>query len=123
MLIIVFMLGVVMLGGGILGFAFPAKMQAMLAKVTYTGSLRYFAAVLRFSIGALFLLVAEETGFPRTMQVLGGLSILSGAVVLFLDKSILQRALDWMAHWPTGAIRGICVVALALGIFLVVAAG
>lgn len=121
MLFFVFLLGLLIVGVGLFGMAMPARMTGMVARVNFTDGLRYLASVLRIAIGAVFYLVADETDFPVTLRVLAGFSVLSGVVVLFLNRTTLQGWLQVVQGWPAGAMRGIGAMALVLGGFLMMA--
>ncbi len=121
MLLFVFTMGLLILGVGIAGMAMPGRMTGMVARVEFTDGLRYLALVLRLAVAAVLYLVADETGFPVTMRVLAGFSAFSGVVVLFLSPATLQEWLEKVRVWPPGAMRGICSLAVALGLFLVIA--
>ncbi len=122
MLYFVLTLGAVIAGVGIFGLARPARITGMIARVKFTEPLRYLAAALRLAVGVVLYLVAEDTDFPLTMRILAGFSLLSGVVVLFPGRETLQGWLDSCVRWPAGAVRWICGAALALGVFLIVAA-
>ena len=122
MLTFVFVFGVVIAGVGIFGIGWPAQMTSIIGRVTFTNRLRYVAAAFRLAVGAILYLVAEQTDFPLTMKVLAGFSVLSGVVVLFISQTTLQVWVDSVPGWPAWAMRGISLLALLLGGFLVVAA-
>ncbi len=122
MLTFVLVFGLVIAGVGIFGIGWPAQMTRMIGRVTFTNRLRYVAAVFRLAVGAILYLVAEQTDFPLTMQILAGFSVLSGVVVLFISHTTLQLWMDRVPGWPAWAMRGISLLALLLGGFLVVAA-
>ena len=114
--------GLVIVAVGLFGLAQPVRMRALIGRVTFTNPLRYLAAALRVAVAAMFYLVADETDFPTTLRILAGFSLLSGVAVLWLNRETLQAWLQRATQWPSAAFRGISIVALALGAFLVVAA-
>ena len=122
MLLFVFLFGLLIVGVGLFGMAMPARMTGMMARVEFTDGLRYLAFVVRLGVGAVLYLVADETDFPVTMRVLAGFSVFSGVVVLFLNRATLQGWLEKVQRWPPSAMRGICAFAIALGVFLAIAA-
>lgn len=122
MLTFVLVFGLVIVGVGIFGIGWPAPMKRMVGRVTFTNRLRYLAAAFRLALGAVLYLVAEQTGFPLTMKILAAFTVLAGVSVLFFSADRLQRWLETVRGWPPWAMRGICLAALLLGGFLVLAA-
>ena len=122
MLTFVLVFGLVIVGVGFFGIGWPTQMTRMIGRVTFTNRLRYVAAAIRLAVGAVLYLVAEQTGFPLTMKILAGFSVLSGVAVLFISHTRLQMWVDSVPGWPAWAMRGICLPALLLGGFFVVAA-
>ena len=118
---LVLVIGLIIAGVGVFGIALPGRMAAMVALVRFTNGLRYLAASFRFALGVVLYLVADSTNFPVTMQILAAFTVLSGIVVLLLDRATLQRWLDGVSAWPPAALRGISTVALGLGAFFVAA--
>ncbi len=115
-------LGLVIAGVGMFGIGWPTRMAGMVGRVTFTDRLRYLAAAVRLALGAALYLVAEQTNFPLTMRILAALTVFSGIVVLFISPARLQLWLDRVPGWPPWAMRGICLLALLLGGFFVLAA-
>lgn len=122
MLTFVLVFGLVIVGVGIFGIGWPAQMTRVVGRVTFTNRLRYLAAAFRLALGAVLYLVAEQTGFPLTMKILAAFTVLAGVSVLFFSADRLQRWLETVRGWPPLAMRGVCLAALLLGGFFVLAA-
>ena len=122
MLTFVLVFGLAIVGVGIFGIGWPALMTRMIGRVTFTNGLRYLAAAFRLALGAVLYLVAEHTDFPLTMKILAAVTVLAGVSVLFFSTDRLQRWLETVPGWPPWAMRGVCLVALLLGGFFVLAA-
>ena len=121
MLLFVLVLGLVIAGVGILGIGWPTQMAGMVGRVTFTNGLRYLAAAFRLALGAVLYLIAEQTSFPLAMRIVAAFTLFSGVAVLFVSAIRLQQWLDMVRGWPPWAMRGICLVAMLLGGFLVLA--
>ncbi len=121
MLTFVLVFGLVIVGVGVFGIGWPAQMTRLVGRVTFTNRLRYLAAAFRLALGAVLYLVAEQTGFPLTMKILAAFTVLAGVSVLFFSADRLQRWLETVPGWPPWAMRGVCLVALLLGGFFVLA--
>ena len=65
----------------------PTQITRIIGRVTFTNRLRYVAAAFRLAVGAVLDLVAEQTGFPLTMQILAGFSVLCGVAVLLISHT------------------------------------
>ncbi len=113
--------GLIIAGVGVFGMALPGVMAGLIAQVSFTNRLRYLAASVRLVLAVALYLVADATNYPVTMRILAALTLFSGVVVLFLNRATLQRWLDGVATWPPVVLRGISLVALALGVFFVAA--
>jgi len=49
-------------------------------------SLYVFELAMRFTLGAVLILIASDSRFPILLQIIGGISIAAGAILVVLDR-------------------------------------
>ena len=118
----VLVLGLIIAGVGVYGIALPRHITGLAVRVRFTDGLRYLGVSLRIGVGVVLYLAAHHTNFPVAIKVVAAFSVLAGVVLLFPDRDTLQRWLDSVPTWPPGALRGVCVFALLVGVLLIGAA-
>ena len=122
MLHLVLILGLVIAAIGLVGLLWPkALIRIVQAAWKFRVSL-YLVVLLRLAFGLILLVAAHDTRFPLALQILGGLSILSAVAALAVGFDRVQRFLNWWSRRPEWFIRVWCVLAVAFGGFLVLAA-
>ena len=79
----------------------------------------YSIAGLRLLVGLALLAVAGGSRAPLYLLVLGGLSLVSGAVTPFVGLSRFERILDWWRRRGPGFVRAWSGCVLLFGLSLV----
>jgi len=115
-LILIFGVAIVLVG--VLGTLSPARFRHQLGAVQK--KIRFHTAVLlRFVLGAILLLTADELRFTFAMQVLGGFSIAAGFGVLLMGQERLNRLVDWWLGRPDLLLRVSTALAGVFGLFII----
>jgi uncharacterized membrane protein len=75
----------------------------------------YVIAAGRVAIGSLLLAVASTSRAPKTLRVLGAITLIAGIVTPFLGVARVQAMTDWFVQQGSGFLRLVGVLALAIG--------
>lgn len=100
---------------------FPRRLLSAAKSITITTPLRLIAFVVRTLLGIIITLVAGSTHFPRTLQIIGILLIVSGVTVLLVGNARTQSLLDWFLRRGANSIRAGGIAGLLFGGFLIYA--
>lgn len=103
---------------GIGGVLSPARLLALVTRVQSQQGL-YFIAALRLLLGVALLLAAPGSRVPLYLQVLGAISVLSGAVTPFFGVRRFEAILDWWRRQGDGVVRLWSLFVLLFGASLV----
>lgn len=123
MLIAVAAFGAFMCLACVAGFIAPTMLTRL---VPWFLKLRYamvFAVGVRLAIGVLLIMAAPATLYPTAFRVLGGLMLLAAFVLPFLGIDRIARIVNWVAGWPSLAMRAWLLVGFAFGVFLIYGTG
>ena len=107
-----------MCAAGLVGSIRPAIVAEVASRVIAHKPWRAIAVVARLAIGAILILVSDQTLYPLLLKIIGALAIMGGTVVALLGGSTLDR---W-AKSITGntvLIRVLCLISLVIGMFLI----
>jgi hypothetical protein len=77
--------------------------------------LMFVAVGVRVALGVALLLVANDSAFPLTFKILGGLAIVAAIALPFIGVARIKTLINWMETLPSFAIRLWMVLGLALG--------
>ena len=113
-----FVIGVVIILGGVISFAAPDVRLSLERSVLTPGGLYAIAAV-RMALGVIFVLTAPTSRAPRTLRVLGGIVIIAGLMTPWFGVTRSRAVLSWWASAAPSLRRLAAGVAMALGGFLV----
>ena len=114
-------IGLLVAALGLVGMAAPEVLLRLVWKIHLPPAL-YLAALLRVAFGIVVILAAPDSRLPTALRILGVIMILAGVLTPFFGVQIAELALKSGAKDP-GTIRAFAAVALALGGFIVYAAG
>jgi protein-S-isoprenylcysteine O-methyltransferase Ste14 len=107
---------------GVIGLLVPHRLMEM-ARFTTTPNGIYVAAGIRMAIGAVLLMVATQSRFPKILRVLGTLALIGGIGTLILGSLRAREIADWVSANGTPLIRMFGVFALTIGGFIAYAIG
>jgi hypothetical protein len=99
---------------GAVGIVAPSVLLWIAQHVVTTFEL-CLIAVVRVAIGSLLLAVASTSRAPKTLRVLGAITIIAGIVTPFLGVARVQAMTDWIVQQGSGLLRLVGVLALVIG--------
>jgi hypothetical protein len=115
---LILLFGVALALAGLFGVLLPTRFKHVLGE--WRRRSRFLIAVsLRFVIGAILVLVADELRFSDAMQVLGVIIIAAGFGTLMIGEERLNRFVDWWLGRSDLLIRASMALATVFGLFLV----
>ena len=79
----------------------------------------WFAVALRLTMGALLWVCASASRTPLVVRVLGAMFFLSGLALPIVGLDRMLQLAEWGAIRDPSALRGVGLVAAALGAFIV----
>ncbi len=118
MTVLVVLVGLLVSALGACGLVSPQRLLHLVTRAQSRLGL-YFIAGFRLLTGAALLLAAPTSRAPLYLQILGVVSLLSGAVTPFFGVARFEAILDWWRRQASWLVRVWSVVALALGLSLV----
>ena len=118
MSLIVPFLGLLIVAMGLAVVVNPAFLRRLMKGLVRSHWI-YAGAALRIVIGALFMLVAEETRFPTFILSFGVLLIVAGISKPLVGLERIARLISWSANRSNGFLRLWAIVALLLGAALI----
>ena len=89
------------------------------ADLFLTPSGLWFAVALRLSMGALLWICASASRTPIVIRVLGAMFFLSGLALAIVGLDRMVRIAEWGVGLDPSTLRGVGLVAAALGAFIV----
>ncbi|MFY9398786.1 MAG: hypothetical protein WAR22_10525 [Desulfomonilia bacterium] len=117
MKIIAFSLSLFIAAVGALGAASPAMLVSALRRLASPAGI-YVLTVIRLATGAAYSLSASASRIPGALRVLGGLSIVSGAITPLVGAERFRKLLAWWTSRGISFVRLWSIVALAAGVLL-----
>ena len=113
-----FVIGVLIILGGVMSFLAPDLLLPLGRSMITPGGLYAIAAV-RIVLGVIFVLSAPASRAPRTLRVLGAIVIIAGLITPWFGVTRSLAAINWWASAAPSLKRFTAGVAMALGGFLV----
>ena len=99
---------------GAVGIVAPSALLWIAQHVVTTLELDAIAVV-RVAIGLLLLAVAPTSRAPKTLRVLGAITVIAGIITPFLGVARVQAIAAWVSQHGSGLLRLTALVALAIG--------
>lgn len=112
-------IGIILLVAGLVLLAKPATFSGFLARYRQAMPLYVSAIIVRFAIGLFFIAAASSSQYPMAVNVLGYIAVTAALVLAMVGHLRFTRMLEWVTELPDIALRGISLLALALGVFVV----
>jgi hypothetical protein len=78
----------------------------------------YAAGAMRMAMGAVLILAAASSGWPRILRVLGGLMCLQAVTATLLGIEHARAVMEWETLQGTTVLRAGAAVSLASGVFV-----
>ena len=79
----------------------------------------WFAVALRLTMGVLLWICASASRTPLVLRVLGAMFFISGLALPFVGLDRMVRLSEWGVGLDPSALRGVGLLAAALGAFIV----
>lgn len=118
MIHIITVVGILMGVAALVGLAVPTFVTGLASRAAQSKPLRIAAVVMRIVIGAVAIIVANQTPYPWTMKIIGVVAIMAGTVVAMISRETLSR---WIETFRANDMwcRAMSLAALAVGAFLI----
>jgi len=99
----------------------PALFNDSMRRFTGTASMYILAIAIRLGIGIVLLIYANQSSFPLTLQIIGGISILAGVILAVISRVRFEELITWMLDRFAQYTRVAALIALLFGVFLIYA--
>ncbi len=119
--IIIRSLGIVIVVVGIVYLLRPDIMK-WLIEFFKQGKRMYFAGLIRFALGIVFLVAASDCRYFWVIFAFGILFLIGGVLIFILGPEKLKRILDWYQKQSVLLLRVLAVIALAIGAIIIYSA-
>jgi hypothetical protein len=103
---------------GVAGVLSPERLLALVTRAQSQLGLNLIAGI-RLVLGVALLFAAPSSRAPLYLQVLGGLSLVSGAVTPFFGVHRFEAILGWWRRRPPWAVRIWSAFVIVFGLSLV----
>lgn len=114
--------GIVMVVISLVMVVKPDAWGQMILKFVRIPYFHYFEILLRLVFGILFVVYADQTKFPLTVEIIGLVLLSVGVGLSFITPSYHIRIAHWFVEKISKYLRPAGIVSLAFGIFLIYAA-
>ena len=106
---------------GLVGVVSPAMLESYVLQLTTPAGV-YFAAGFRLVFGTALYLCAPDSKAPRTIRVLGIITIIVGVMLPFLGVEFMRGIMEWWLGHGNELLRvwGVVAMAIAAGFAYVV---
>jgi len=108
------LVGVICVAVGILYMLRP-DIPRRLMEFFKKGSRMYLVGVIRFALAVVFLVGAEHCRHKWVIVGFGIVFLISGLLVFMLGAKRLRAIIDWLGKRSALLLRGLGVIALAIG--------
>ncbi len=107
--------------GGIGGLAFPERGMALRRFYFATPGLFYALVAVRSAMGLGLVVAASSSRWPRILRALGAVVCLQGLSATLLGLDHARAVMEWEGVQGQALLRAGAAVALACGVFILVA--
>ena len=107
-------------GLGVLGIVAPGVLLDFGRSLLSPPAL-YWVAAVRVIFGALLILVATQSRMPRTLRVIGALSVVAGILTPLFGTERIGEIFAWISAQASFLVRVIAVLPFGIGLFFVYA--
>ncbi len=105
---------------GVLGFASPAMFAGVVGTMQFA-PVMHLSFVFRVLIGIVLVLAASGSRAPKTLRVLGALTLLAGLLTPFIGLQFAQRVLALWSQGGPAVVHAWASAILLVGAFIVYA--
>jgi hypothetical protein len=116
MIIVVYVVCAFIVLMGLVGIVSPAMLETYILLLTTPAGV-YVAAGFRLVFGTVLYLCAPHSKAPRTVRVLGIITIIVGLMLPFLGVEFMRGIMDWWLGHGQELLRvwGVVAIAIAAG--------
>jgi len=117
--IVVLALGVIVCALSVWGTVAPDKLWKLVNGAMEKDWGIYMAVVARLLLGAALIVIAPDSRFSLTFEILGWLAIVAAVIILFAGRDRLRRFVAWFGQSSQAMIRVWLLFGTAFGAFLI----
>ena len=92
---VILVFAVIMLITGAIILVNPMTVFGLMSTHSKSLKLHVFAVVVRLFVGAVLITSAQNSKFPLTFEVLGGLFILAGIILSVIGRNKFKKLVEW----------------------------
>jgi hypothetical protein len=118
-MIAIALMGVFILAFGIFGMLWPRALIWRIERWWRSPVALQIAIGFRMGLGLLLITLAADTHYPRTIGVIGAISLAAAIGLGFIGYSRLRRVIEWWIDRPDAWIRAACLPACLFGALLI----
>ena len=118
-MIAIALIGLLILAVGLFGICWPRALIWRIERWWRSPVGLQLAIGLRIGLGLLLITQAADTHYPRTIGVIGALSLAAAIGLGFIGYQRLRQVIDWWVDQPVALIRLACLLACLLGALLI----
>lgn len=100
------------------GLLFPSGLVSFVRSFMRRPGSMVFAVAIRVLLALLLWVTAAQSNAPTTLRVLAALSLLAALGIAIAGFSRISRLMERVASWPRAVVRLLCLLGVALGLFL-----
>lgn len=101
------------------GIYTPARLVKLVSGVMDHGSGIYFAVIVRLLLGLALIIVAPDSRFPLTFEVLGWIAIIAAVGLALMGRNRVRRFIGWFERFSLAIVRLWLLFGIAFGGFLI----
>ena len=121
MVILVKALGILIMGMGIAVLSNPEILKIVMNFWRQDKRI-YLAGAIRLFFGIIFLMTAPACRLAGVIYTLGALMVIGGISIFVIKPALIHKMLDWWKARPPLMVRGMGLVAITLGAFILYSA-
>lgn len=114
--------GVLVFVLGVFGAFRPASLTALVERLCLSPRGAGLVLVFRASLGILLIAAASGTLYPKTLIVIGALTLAKAMIIPLLGRTRQQNLIKWWCLQPARYIRDWSLIACVFGVFFTCAA-
>ena len=120
-MIAIVMIGLLLLAVGLFGLCWPRALIWRIERWWRSPVALQIAIGFRIGLGLLLITQAADTQYPRTIGVIGAISLAAAIGLGFIGYQRLRQVIEWWVDQPAALIRVACLLACVFGALLITA--
>ena len=118
---IILFFGVLLVVAGLMLLLKPGSIIGFLGRNKDSTGIHVMAVVARLLLGGVLFVYSDQSGFPLTFKILGGITLVAAVVLAVMGRSNFRKLMAWAMGLADKIGRLAGIAAIALGGFLVYA--